>query len=137
MKERVVVYTPPADSEPSNVVSIGAKSKGKEKKEKRIPITDPNKMNIPDDEAWKLALLYKDYQTVIAKSVHNAQIYLAMHPRSRDVFWFNTFTRNIEVRKCPLWCDPKKFKPRMLEDSDDTNAKAGIVTGKQIGRAHV
>lgn len=141
MKENITKYEPAPDPElppqeqpkKSNVTNIRMHPQAsakpateKKKKEKRTAVTDTNKMSFPPGEEWRRKLLFRDTDTLITKSVHNAITFLSMHPQCREVFWFNAFTRNIEMRKCPFWRDPKKFTPGPLQDTDDTDAKAWL-----------
>ncbi len=79
-------------------------------------------------EEWMRFLIWKDEDTVIAKSVTNAICFLTHHHAVEGVFIYNEFSDEIVLGRCPPWRNDKdKFEPmQRMHDHDITHATAWL-----------
>lgn len=77
---------------------------------------------------WKQDILWKDEtnQTPIAKSFHNAMLYLEHEYEMQGVLKYNEFIEEVFIARCPPWDNANSFKPRTIRDSDYANAVAWL-----------
>jgi len=78
---------------------------------------------IHDENLWKTQLIpgkefVPGYPLFDGKSKKNVHLFMANHPKFKDIIVYNDFTDKIMVRHCPPWEDESKFVPRELKEYD-------------------
>lgn len=75
-------------------------------------------------EEWMRNLMWKDDETVIAKSINNAVLFLTHHRDMEGTFVYNEFSDEIVLNKRPMWIKPRRnFEiGQRIKDEDITHA---------------